>query len=115
MNNSNKQRADIETPVYGSQKMRTSAPTEKIPMQPTAPEIAYQMVKDVRSGVETGNVDDYTVYPETLVIYHDEALSPAADAVVKAMGAGRAINGGSYYTFEADVLVIIGTDYQPIG
>lgn len=40
--------------------------------------------------VETGNVDDYTVYPETLVIYHDEALSPAADAVVKAMGAGRA-------------------------
>ena len=25
--------------------------------------------------VETGNVDDYTVYPETLVIYHDEALS----------------------------------------
>ena len=57
MNNSNKQRADIETPVYGSQKMRTSAPTEKIPMQPTAPEIAYQMVKDVRSGVETGNVD----------------------------------------------------------
>ena len=64
--------------------------------------------------VETGNVDDYTVYPETLVIYHDEALSPAADAVVKAMGAGRAINGGSYYTFEADVLVIIGTDYQPI-
>ena len=30
------------------------------------------------------------------------------------MGAGRAINGGSYYTFEADVLVIIGTDYQPI-
>lgn len=46
MNNSNKQRADIETPVYGSQKMRTSAPTEKIPMQPTAPEIAYQMVKD---------------------------------------------------------------------
>ena len=40
--------------------------------------------------------------------------SPAADAVVKAMGAGRAINGGSYYTFEADVLVIIGTDYQPI-
>ena len=46
MNNSNKQPADIETPVYGSQKMRTSAPTEKIPMQPTAPEIAYQMVKD---------------------------------------------------------------------
>ncbi len=64
--------------------------------------------------VETGNVDDYTTYPETLVIYQDDTCKPAAEAVIAAMGAGRVVNGGSYYTFDADLLVIIGTDYQPI-
>lgn len=63
---------------------------------------------------ETGNVDDYTIYPETLVVYHDEVYAPAAEAIVAASGAGRVISGGSYYVFDADVLVIIGTDYQPI-
>ena len=43
-----------------------------------------------------------------------QAPVPVSYTHLKAMGAGRAINGGSYYTFEADVLVIIGTDYQPI-
>ena len=43
MNNS---KVNIATPVYGSEKMRTSAPTEQIPQHPTSPEIAYQMVKD---------------------------------------------------------------------
>lgn len=46
MNNVNEQRATIETPIFGSEKMRNSAPTETIPMHPTSPEIAYQMVKD---------------------------------------------------------------------
>lgn len=64
--------------------------------------------------VETGNVDDYTIYPETLVIYKDEAYKAAAAAVVATMEAGRVVNGGSYYTFDADVLVVIGKDYQPI-
>lgn len=63
---------------------------------------------------ETGNVDDYTIYPETLVVYNDEAYASAAEAIVAASGAGRVISGGSYYVFDADVLVIIGTDYQPI-
>lgn len=43
MNNS---KVNIATPVYGSEKMRSSAPTEQIPQHPTSPEIAYQMVKD---------------------------------------------------------------------
>lgn len=46
MSNVNEQRATIETPIFGSEKMRNSAPTETIPMHPTSPEIAYQMVKD---------------------------------------------------------------------
>ena len=39
-------RDNITTAVYGSREMRASAPTECIPQHKTAPEIAYQMVKD---------------------------------------------------------------------
>lgn len=66
------------------------------------------------SVAETGNVDDYTTYPETLVIYKDDAYKDAAAAVSATLDAGRVVNGGSYYTFSANVLVIIGKDYQPI-
>lgn len=37
---------NITTTVYGSREMRASAPTECIPQHKTAPEIAYQLVKD---------------------------------------------------------------------
>ena len=62
---------------------------------------------------ETGNVDDYTTYPETLVIYLDDAYKTDAEALVETIGAGRVVNGGSYYTFSTDILIIIGQDYQP--
>ncbi len=62
--------------------------------------------------VETGNTDDYTTYPETLVIYLDDDYADAAEVVAAAMDAGRVIDGSIYYSFTADVLVIIGTDYQ---
>lgn len=46
MSTVNDLKVNIATPVYGSEEMRTSAPTERIPQHPTSPEIAYQMVKD---------------------------------------------------------------------
>ena len=61
--------------------------------------------------VETGNVDDYTIYPETLVIYKDEAFEIAAKAIVSDLSAGRVVNGGDFYAFDTNVLVIIGTDW----
>lgn len=64
--------------------------------------------------VETGNMGDYTTYPETLVVYRDTAHAQAAEAVAAALDVGRVVNGGAYYAFEADVLVVVGTDYQPI-
>lgn len=63
---------------------------------------------DVKS---VGNVDDGTVYPETLVIYKDEAFEIAAKAIVSDLSAGRVVNGGDFYTFDTNVLVIIGTDW----
>ena len=61
-----------------------------------------------------GNVDDATVYPETLVIWKDEANEGAAKAVQQAACGGRVINGGDFYAFDADVLVIIGKDWMPV-
>ncbi len=58
-----------------------------------------------------GNVDDGTAYPETLVIYQGDENEIAAKAVVSDLSAGRVVNGGDFYTFNTDVLVIIGQDW----
>lgn len=60
---------------------------------------------------KVGNVDDGTAYPETMVIYKDAAFEVAAKAVVADLSAGRVVNGGDFYTFDTDVLVIIGQDW----
>lgn len=37
---------DAKTAVFGSNEMLQPAPVDTIPMEPTTPQIAYQMVKD---------------------------------------------------------------------
>ena len=37
---------DAKTSVFGSNEMLQPAPVDTIPMNPTTPQIAYQMVKD---------------------------------------------------------------------
>ena len=60
----------------------------------------------------TDNADSY-VYTETLIVYkYDEYLS-AAQTVLEALGFGRVVDGGDYYTFSTDVLVVVGYDYSP--
>lgn len=61
-----------------------------------------------------GNTDDGTIYPETLVIYKDAAYEGACKAIINEMGGGRVINGGDFYTFDTNVLVVIGRDWMPI-
>lgn len=63
---------------------------------------------------DVGNTGDATVYPETLVIYKDEAYVDAANVVVAEVGAGRVVNGGDFYTFDTNVLVIVGKDWMPV-
>ncbi|QKF07779.1 LCP family protein [Berryella wangjianweii] len=59
-----------------------------------------------------GNAEQQ-VFTETLVVY-DGDLQPEAEAVVRALGFGRAVKGLGYYAYQADLLVIIGGDYRPI-
>lgn len=61
---------------------------------------------------DVGNADSQ-VYEETLVVYKDEAKAACAQAVVDAMGVGRTTNASAYYSFDSDVLVMIGRDYTP--
>ena len=60
----------------------------------------------------TGNTDDGTTYEETLIVYLDDEYENAANAIVKEVGCGRAVNGGDYYTSSSNVIVIIGLDWS---
>lgn len=61
-----------------------------------------------------GNTDDGATYPETLIIYGEDAHEEAAETIVKDMEIGRPVRGGTYYKFETDVLVIVGQDWLPV-
>ncbi len=61
---------------------------------------------------DTGNTDEFA-YDETLVVYHDESGEAAAQTVIQALGEGRPVEGGDYYSFDTDVLVILGADWKP--
>ena len=62
--------------------------------------------------IETGNMDTYA-YKETLVVYNDDAFEAAAETVVKSLGIGRTVAGAGFYTFDTDVLVVLGKDWKP--
>lgn len=78
-----------------------------------AAEITDLLAADGFNVVETGNADSY-VYTETLVVYADDANEARAEAVVSALGVGRAIPSSGFYTFETDILVVIGSDFTPL-
>ena len=61
---------------------------------------------------ETGNTDTYA-YDETLVVYNDDAFEAAAETVVASLGLGRTVPGAGFYTFDTDVLAVLGKDWKP--
>ena len=62
--------------------------------------------------LSVGNVQDGTLYPETLVVYTSEQYEDAALSIVRDIGAVRTVNGGDFYTSDANVIVIIGVDWS---
>lgn len=63
---------------------------------------------------EIGNTDT-DAYDETLIIYNDDSMRPAAQAVLNTLGMGRIVfNELGYYSFGSDVLLVIGKDWKPL-
>jgi LCP family protein required for cell wall assembly len=59
---------------------------------------------------DTGNASQY-VYGQTLVVYKPSSQAKA-QAVVDALGYGKIVPAGTSYTFNGDVLVVIGKDWK---
>lgn len=59
---------------------------------------------------ETGNAESF-VYDETLVIYRNDDLRAAAEAIVKDLGTGRAVSGSVYYSLDTDIQVVVGKNW----
>lgn len=64
-------------------------------------------------GIEgTGNADQY-VYNETLVVYSSSDQESLAEAVVNVLGVGRVVQNLGGYTYDGDLLVVVGKDWIP--
>lgn len=62
---------------------------------------------------DTGNADSY-VYEETLVVYKDDKHADSAQSVVDALESGRVVASNGFYSFDSDVLVVVGKDWKPV-
>ena len=78
-----------------------------------AAQMSEQLRADGFNVVETGNTDS-PAYTETLIIYKDSAFEPAAEEVAASLANGRVVNGGDYYTFDSNILVVLGSDWKPL-
>jgi len=57
---------------------------------------------------EVGNANQF-IYDETLIVYRDEEA--AALAVQDALGRGKPVASQGMYSFDSDVLLVVGTDW----
>lgn len=60
----------------------------------------------------TGNAAMF-VYDETLVVYDEDAQEASAQAVIAALGQGRAVQNPGSYVFDGDILVVVGGNWEP--
>lgn len=60
----------------------------------------------------TGNAAQF-VYTETLVVYKDDGDRAMAELLVSDLGQGRAVRSAARYSFNGDILVVVGKDYHP--
>ena len=59
----------------------------------------------------TGNTDSF-VYDETLVIYEEDDQAAVADEIVAKLGVGRTVQGNGRYSYDGDLLVVVGKDWR---
>ena len=60
----------------------------------------------------SGNAASF-VYDETLVVYNYDSQKKTAELLVSDIGQGRVVPSAARYSFEGDILIVIGKDYKP--
>lgn len=108
------------------------SPSEALPKPETVPPASFEITVRNGSGItggaqqisdlltakgfkieEVGNADQY-VYDETLVIYKVSEMAGAAETVVEGLGVGRTVASNGFYSFDTDILVVVGKDWKPL-
>lgn len=78
-----------------------------------ASEVAAMLGEAGFSVESIGNAEQQ-VFSETLVIYADSKNETAAQAVVATLGIGRAVHNSVHYSFDTDLLIMVGEDWQTV-
>ena len=60
----------------------------------------------------SGNAAQF-VYEETLIVYKDDSKKRAAKLLVSDLGQGRTVPSAYRYSFDGDLLIVVGKDYMP--
>ena len=60
-----------------------------------------------------GNANQ-AVYESTLIVYQKSENEAKAEAIVATLGTGRAVLDAVNYSFETDILVVVGKDWQAV-
>lgn len=60
----------------------------------------------------SGNAASF-VYDETLVVYKYDSQKKNAELLVSDLGQGRVVPSAARYSFEGDILIVVGKNYKP--
>ncbi len=72
-----------------------------------------EQVKKLGWKVESSGNAAQFVYEETLVVYKKDSNKAAAKLLVSDLGQGRTVASAYRYSFDGDLLVVVGKDYMP--
>ena len=72
---------------------------------------ATERIQGLGYSVNTSNADNFD-YQDTVVVYNDSSDKEAAEAIVKALGVGKAVQNSNTYLFEEDFLIVLGADWK---
>lgn len=111
------------------ERLKTGEPLEVVEGETQSARLPEQITAEVRNGAgingvaadgvrrlkragfnvaEPGNMNQF-IYEETLIVHEDD--QEAADLVQEVLGIGKVVSSRGMYTFNTDVLVVIGTDW----
>lgn len=72
---------------------------------------AAERIQSLGYSIDTSNADSFD-YEETVVVYNDSSDAEYAQALVDALGVGKAVLNQNEYLFQSDFLIVLGADWD---